>query len=141
MAKQGPIILVEDDEDDKIMFEDIVNELEVDNQLMWFSNAQDAYQFLKTTQEQPFLIFSDVNLPKQSGLDLKKDIDSDPQLRRKSIPFIFYSTSVEQSFVNEAYINMTVQGFFQKPSKVSDMKHLLTIIVEYWKHCKHPNTI
>lgn len=141
MAINGPIILVEDDEDDKIMFEDILKELNVSNQLIWFSHAQEAHEYLKLTKEQPFLIFSDVNLPKQSGLELKKEIDSDIQLRRKSIPFIFYSTSVDQTFVNEAYINMTVQGFFQKPNKVSDMRHLLGNIIEYWKHCKHPNTV
>lgn len=140
MAKQGPILLVEDDEDDKIMFEEILKELAVKNQLLWFSNAQDAYQYLKVTQDQPFLIFSDINLPKLSGLELKKEIDADPQLRKKSIPFIFYSTSVDQGAINEAYLNLTVQGFFQKPNKVSEMKQLLVIIIDYWKHCKHPNT-
>jgi CheY-like chemotaxis protein len=140
MAKTGPIILVEDDPDDKEIFEDIVRDLGIANKITWFTNSRDTFSYLKTTPEQPFLIFCDVNLPKQNGLTFKKQIDDDEQLRRKSIPFVFFSTSANQSIVNEAYTKMTVQGFFKKANNYSGMKDLVKIIVDYWQACKHPNT-
>jgi response regulator RpfG family c-di-GMP phosphodiesterase len=138
--KSGPIIIVEDDVDDKEIMEDALKELKVPNKLVWFKNCDDAWQYLKTTLDQPFIIISDVNLPRQNGLDFKRQIDNDAELRRKSIPFIFYSTAVNQQIINEAYTKMTVQGFFQKSTGFEEMKRNIKLILDYWTACKHPNT-
>jgi CheY-like chemotaxis protein len=140
MAKSGPIIIVDDDRDDQEILEFVFRELDVPNKLIWFTNALEALAYLKATAEQPFLIFSDINMPQQSGIEFKRDIDGDPELRRKSIPFIFYSTSVSQNHVNEAYTELTVQGFFQKGESIPAIKAALKAIIEYWKMCKHPNS-
>ena len=139
MSKRGPIVIIEDDEDDKDIFSRILQELNITNKLVWFTRCEDAFTFLKTTSEQPYIIFSDVNLPKESGIEFKKRIDEDQQLREKSIPFVFYSTSVNQKTVNKAYTEMTVQGFFQKGHNLDEMKEQIKIINDYWANCKHPN--
>jgi CheY-like chemotaxis protein len=141
MAKTGPIILIEDDPDDKAIFEDAIHELGVSNALRAFDSPIECFKYLKTTHEQPFLIFCDVNLPRQNGLDFKASIDGDPQLRRKSIPFIFYSTSVNQETVNRAYLQLTVQGFFKKANYYEEIKSMLKLIMDYWIICKHPNSV
>jgi CheY-like chemotaxis protein len=138
--KSGPIILIEDDPDDKDVFQDILKDLKVSNPLIWFRNCDDAFAYLKTTSEQPFMIFCDVNLPGTNGIDCKRQIDEDKELRRKSIPFIFCSTSVDQKTVNEAYTKMTVQGYFQKKNTYAELKEMIKLIVAYWEDCKHPNT-
>jgi CheY-like chemotaxis protein len=138
--KSGPIIVVEDDADDVAIMEEILKELLVTNKLNWFSKADDAFQYLKTTAEQPFIIFSDINLPGHNGIEFKRRIDNDPQLRRKSIPFVFYSTTTDQYAINEVYTQMTVQGFFQKGSSYNDIKNDIRLILDYWRVCKHPNT-
>lgn len=138
--KSGPIILIEDDTDDKDVFQDILKELQILNPVLWFQNCDDAFSFLKKTTEQPFIIFCDVNLPGISGVECKRQIDDDKGLRKKSIPFVFYSTSVDQKTVNEAYTKMTVQGFFQKKNTYSELKETIKLITDYWKECKHPNT-
>src|ERR1041385_8375662 len=140
MAKQGPIIIVEDDEEDEEIFTDILEELHISNKIIWFADAGSALEYLRTTSEQPFIIFSDVNLPRQNGIEFKRQIDEDDHLRKKSIPFIFYSTFISQEFVNEAYTKMTVQGFFKKGTSYKEIKNDIKMIVEYWKICKHPNT-
>lgn len=138
--KSGPIIVVEDDIDDKEIFEAALGELNFSNKIIWFNNCDDARDYLKTTADSPFIIFSDVNLPRLNGIEFKKQIDEDAQLRKKSIPFVFYSTSVYQDTVNKAYTEMTVQGFFQKSNKFDDMKQIIKMILDYWRVCKHPNT-
>ena len=138
--KSGPIIVLEDDVDDKEILEDILRQIEVPNKLIWFNNSDDAWHYLKTTADQPFIIFSDVNLPGQNGIEFKRRIDSDKELRRKSIPFVFYSTAADQQSVNEAYTKMTVQGFFKKATSHEEIKRDIKLILDYWKICQHPNT-
>src|SRR5687767_2669951 len=100
--KEGPIIVVEDDADDRDIMEQILKELEVENKVVWFTSSKDAFAYLKTTSEQPFLIMCDVNLPGENGIEFKWRVDADRQLRKKSIPFVFYSTAVNQTSVNDA---------------------------------------
>jgi len=140
MARSGPIIVVEDDIDDQETFREVVEELGMKNQLIYFDNTLGAMQFLMIGDVQPFIIFCDVNLPMQNGLAFKKEIDGNPALRRKSIPFVFYTTTVTKQSVDEAYMNYTVQGFFQKPDTYSEIRAMLTLIFEYWKLCRHPNS-
>ena len=138
MAKSGPIIVVEDDEDDVIFLKDILSQLGVSNSLIWFTNSSDALAYLRSTTEKPFFILSDVNLPVQNGIEFKRQIDTDPDLRRRSIPFIFYSTSVAQTYVNEAYAQMCIQGFFQKGNDFKEIQETIQTVINYWSLSKHP---
>ena len=47
--KTGPIILIDDDSDDKDVFLDILKDLKVFNPVLWFQNCDDAFSYLKTT--------------------------------------------------------------------------------------------
>ncbi len=138
--KSGPIILVDDDIDDKAIFEDALRELGIENKLVWFDTTKAAFEYLKTTEEQPFVIISDVNMPVHSGIEFKRKIDMDPQLRDKAIPFIFYSTSVNKETVTQAYKELTVQGFFQKKNDYQEIVENIKLIIDYWGTCKHPNS-
>lgn len=141
MAKAGPIVLIDDDEDDLNIYREVLTGLTGENSLVTFENATHAYEYLLITEDQPFAIICDVNLPGLSGLEFKKQVDSNEFLRRKSIPFIFMSTSVNQASVNKAYIEMSVQGFFKKPSSMDEMRRLFEVIIAYWKDCKHINSL
>ena len=138
--KTGPIILIDDDGDDKDVFQDILTDLKVSNRLIWFQNCDDAFSYLKITSDQPFIIFCDLNLPGLTGIECKHQIDDDKELRKKSIPFVFCSTTADQKTVNEAYTKMTVQGFFQKKNTYSELRETIKVIVDYWEECKHPNS-
>ena len=139
--KTGPIILIEDDTEDAEIFKEILKELNVHNELIWFSDSLLAFDYLKETLQAPFIIFSDVNIPKCNGIELKSQIDDDWALRKKSIPFVFYSTSVDQQVINKAYTQMTVQGFFKKAISYNEMKSMLEKIFAYWNLCQHPNSV
>lgn len=140
MPKSGPIVIVEDDMDDQETLREAIKDAGVFNQLIFFDNGPDAYEYLKNTKQQPFIILSDVNLPKQNGIEFKTQIDEDLELRSRSIPFIFYTTYVSQYAVKEAYKNLTVQGFFQKNDTYQEFKDVIKLIMDYWKVCKHPNS-
>src|SRR5690606_33332163 len=113
MSKSGPIVIIEDDADDKEIFESIVRDLNLRNEIVWFTETKSAFSFLKATDKKVFLIFCDINLPGKNGIEFKREIDADPKLRKKSIPFVFLSTQASQRDINEAFITITVQGFFK----------------------------
>jgi CheY-like chemotaxis protein len=141
MPKSGPIIIVEDDLQDQQLFRDAFREIHCYNQLVFFTDGFAAREYLATTIDVPFLIFCDVNLPRQDGISFKKEIDADPVIRAKSIPFIFYTHFISQYAVNEAYKHTTVQGFFQRDNMLTEFKDLLQTIINYWKVCKQPSPI
>ena len=135
---KGPIVIVEDDEDDQEFYSTILKQLNIENEVMYFTDAEVAYHFLELTPQKPFLIISDINLPGISGIEFKRKIHSNAALRNKSIPFIFLTTSSDKQSVALAY-EMMVQGYFVKPNSVAELTSLIERIIGYWKYCKHPN--
>ncbi len=136
--KKGPILLIDDDQDEWELMKDVFTETKIKNTLLCFADGKQAINYLRTTTEQPFLIFSDINMPGMNGLEFRRVISSDEQLRKKSIPFIFFTTSANAKAVEEAY-ELSVQGFFEKPHSMGEIKALIKEIYGYWQHCRHPN--
>lgn len=137
-AKDGPVIIVEDDLDDQDIIKEVFDSLKVPNALMFFTDGVETLTYLQTTSDQPFLILCDINLPKLNGLELRKEINADGRLRRKSVPFIFFSTNASRDAVAKAY-DLTVQGFFIKGQTLQEVRDTLSLIIAYWSICKHPN--
>jgi CheY-like chemotaxis protein len=138
MIKHGPIIFIDDDRDDCEILQDALTELNVPNKLICFSSGEEALSFLRTTTEKPFLILCDINMPIMNGIQLRRQINEDDYLRRKSIPFVFYTTSATEPAIQDAY-QMSVQGFFVKEHDPSRIKSLIRTLIDYWQQCKHPN--
>lgn len=138
MSLQGPIILIDDDEDDQFLVRSVLEELGILNRLIIFGNGLDALNYLKETTDRPFLIFCDVNMPVMNGLELRKNIDENEYLKKKSIPFVFLSTSGSSEIVRLAY-SATIQGFFKKESSFKKYKDQIKLILDYWAYCLHPN--
>ena len=134
----GPIIIIEDDQDDQDILREVFNSLNVPNELKFFSLCDDAYNYLKTITDKPFIIFSDINLPKMSGAQLKKRINENVAIRRKSIPFVFLTTTAAHEAVLDAYESLA-QGFFTKPNDIESLKRMIQMILDYWKISRHPN--
>jgi CheY-like chemotaxis protein len=134
----GPIIYVEDDIDDRLIFREVVESFGMSNKLMFFDNGQQFLDYLYDSKVQPLLIICDVNMPIMNGFELRKSIMEDETLKKKSIPFIFYTTSVNVKEIELAYA-LTVQGYFKKPSGIDEIRATLKMIIDYWCVCKHPN--
>lgn len=138
MNSHKPVIIVEDDMDDQEMFQDVFDTIGLKNEIRFFSEGRVALDYLRTTYEHPFIIITDVNLPGMDGIELRKEILKDDYLRRKSIPYIFMSTSDGKNVIDKVY-DLQVQGYFQKENSLSAMANQIRIIFEYWENCKHPN--
>ena len=139
MVLERPVIIIEDDDDDQQFIKDAFIDLGYESQLKFFYDADSVISYLKSTTDKPFLIISDFNLSGMNGYELKKRINDDEQLRKKAIPFIFYTTSNQKYALDKVY-EMMVQGFFVKENSMAGIKSTIKIIIDYWKLCKHPNS-
>jgi len=138
MNKNGPIIIIEDNIGDQRLLIEVFKNLEYKNSLCFFSDGEDALTFLNSTTKIPFLILSDINMPRISGFELRSKIQENEALSLKCVPFLFFSSGENKKSVSDAY-SMSVQGFFRKPMGIDELEHTMRKIVEYWKECIAPS--
>ena len=138
MNKNGPILIIEDDPDDQEILSDVFTKLGYANEVVFFSNGESALEYINKDDVLPFLILSDINMPKLTGLQLKEKIHTDKQLQIKCIPYLFFTTSASKKAVIDAY-SMSAQGFFIKDTSVAELEKTIHIMMEYWQCCYSPN--
>ncbi|MEO5975877.1 MAG: response regulator [Chryseolinea sp.] len=140
MKLYGPIILIDDDQDDLEIIEEVLNRNGVQSaDIRTFTDCYAALKYLETTSEKPFLVICDINIPGMNGMEFRKIVDENEALRRKSIPFVFFSSAAIGMQVTAAY-EMTVQGFFLKRNSLAEMEETIRRILDYWMYCVHPNS-
>jgi CheY-like chemotaxis protein len=138
MNKNGAIVVIEDDDDDQEILAEIFRNIECKNPVIFFSDSEDALKYLVDTKSKPFLILSDINMPKLTGFELREKIHTNEDLNLKCIPYLFFTTTSNQKMVIDAY-SQSVQGFFVKPSSFQKLERTIKTIIDYWHECEAPN--
>src|SRR4051812_48116445 len=138
MNKDGPVIVIEDDEDDRYILNEIFKKLAYKNSIVFFEDGQAALEYLNKTDTIPFLILSDINMPKINGLELRNKVHTNEKLHIKCIPYLFFTTAATKQHVIDAYA-MSVQGFFVKPTSFNSLENTIRKIMEYWQECIAPS--
>jgi CheY-like chemotaxis protein len=132
-----PYLVFRYNPDDRFILQEVDKSIGYTNEIMFFDDGNAALNFLMKTEVEPFIILSDINMPKLNGIDLREKIHKNEQLRLKSIPFLFFSTSAEQKHVIEAY-SKSAQGFFIKPASFKEIQLILKTILNNWLKCVSP---
>ena len=112
--------------------------MSVENEIILFNNSLDFMEYMKVEKGGIFFILCDINMPKMTGIELKKIIQEDERLRLKCIPFILLSTSSAPTSVMKAY-SYGVNGYFIKPDDIESLKGMLKGIITYWSQSLYPN--
>src|SRR5688572_15944032 len=136
--KNGPVIIIEDDADDQDFMTEIFQKLNYQNKVLFFFDGQEALDYINAAEDLPFLILSDINLPKLDGFALREKLKTDAKLSNKCIPYLFFSTALNQKAVINAY-SQSVQGFFVKQNTMAELEKTISVIMEYWRRCAAPN--
>jgi CheY-like chemotaxis protein len=137
MNKNGAIVVIEDDADDREILAEIFQNLQCKNPVVYFSDSEDALKYLIETKAKPFLILSDINMPKLTGFELRQKIHTNEDLNLKCIPYLFFTTTSNQKAVIDAY-SQSVQGFFIKPNNFKKLEQTIKTILDYWHECEAP---
>lgn len=138
MPVSGPVLIIDNDLEDQEFISAILKEMDPAIKTHCFHDGQDALVYLVSTPQQPFLILCDVKMEGMNGLELRAHINENDYLRKKSIPFVFFSDYATQDNVAKAY-DLTVQGFFEKANTHDGLRAQLELVINYWKACLHPN--
>jgi CheY-like chemotaxis protein len=136
MNKRGPIIIIDDDADDQELIREMFVELNLPNEVRIFPDGESAINYLDDPGIHPFLIISDIKMPRMDGFELRDMLSrKSPQL--KATPFLFFTTGGTPQSLNYAY-GLSVQGVFQKPVRFTEWKQTMHNIVQYWNSCLAP---
>ena len=138
MNCNGPILIIDDDTDDLDILKEVFHDLHYPNEILFFNEGQKAIDFLSNTSIVPFLILSDINMPKLNGFAVRDQIYANGVSTLKLIPYLFFTTaSTHQSIVDT--LNCTAQGLFIKPNSIGDYEKIIQVIMAYWKGCSVDN--
>lgn len=133
----APILIVEDDLEDREFIQEAWNELEFKNELIFFNSGTELIDHLTKEKTIPFLIISDVNLHKMDGFKLKEKLLEDESLNHKSVPFVFFSNIAANAQIKKSY-DLGGHGFFVKGTNIKEIKNTLGRIVKYWQISQAP---
>jgi DNA-binding NarL/FixJ family response regulator len=78
-------------------------------------------------------------MPLLNGLEFRRRINASDYLRKKSIPFVFLTTTASQQSIEVAY-EESVQGFYQQALSYQELSKQIRLVVEYWQNRLHPNS-
>ncbi len=126
------VLLVEDSPTDQKLFS-----LALDKQpctLHIVSDGVKALQFMRKEAEfagepKPDLIVLDLNIPLKDGIEVLKEIKSEPEL--KATPVVVFSTSSNEKDIFKCYQNYA-NAFITKPLDLDRYLEVVQKSVDYW---------
>jgi CheY-like chemotaxis protein len=90
----GVIFYCDDDDDDLMIFLDIIKQIDPEFQCITSSDCEDALQILSSGDITPDLIFLDIKMTKMSGIELLAWLKRYHALQ--DVPIVMYSTSLNK---------------------------------------------
>ena len=124
MIKYKKILLVDDDIDDRLIFEEILREMDDDSLLVYAENGLEMVALLDKTKEEdlPDMIILDQNMPKMTG---KESLVFLKESRRyQAIPTIIYSTYQVEDFYRECLL-LGAQDVVAKPDSLQAYREMM----------------
>ena len=113
------ILIIDDDAEDRMLMQDMFNEIGVPDIAYYEESGETALSYLKTLSENelPSVIVLDLNMPKLNGTQVLKMLKADKRL--KGITVIIYSTSVNH-IEKEQTLRLGAHSYVIKPSSYEE---------------------
>ena len=81
------IMLADDDEDDRLLFKDGIEELKIKTTVTTFNDGVQLMEYLNTSNIRlPNLLFLDLNMPRKGGMECLKEIRCNSKLKDLPMP-------------------------------------------------------
>lgn len=117
------IILTDDDEDDRDLFELAIKRTKIPSELKMFKNGNELISHFRSPEfKLPDILFLDLNMPNKNGLECLKLIKLDPGL--KNITVVIYSTSSSEKDIEETFLE-GANIYINKPTDFETLKNIL----------------
>jgi len=130
------ILLADDDETDRLLFTDALEELPVKTIIDTVNNGVQLMDRLtKEDIELPNLLFLDLNMPRKNGLECLKEIRNNPKL--KDISVAIYSTSASEDDVEKTFL-AGANIYIEKPVDFDILKKVLEKAITFTSYYRAP---
>ena len=133
----APILMAEDDADDRMMAKKALLENWVANPLVTVNNGEELMDYLNqkgkysdpATSPRPCFILLDLNMPRMDGREALKLIKADEKL--KSIPVVIMTTSKAEEDIVASY-NIGANSYITKPFTFEGLVRVIKTLKDYW---------
>ena len=131
------ILLVDDDEDDRMFFKEALEALHPDISLEHVENGSEAIDRLSDkTQNLPEIIFLDLNMPVMSGSECLERIRENNIFR--NIKVVICSTSYDRTNA-DVLRGLGADGYIRKPPSFGELKQVISTAIDIMS--QDPNDI
>ena len=136
-ARSIRLLMADDDEDDRLLTQDALNESRVLNKLHAVEDGVELLKYLrheepytdKHKNPRPDLILLDLNMPRMDGREALQHIKADANLR--SIPVVILTTSKQEEDMIKGYA-LGAASFITKPVNFDGLVELMKVLGKYW---------
>ena len=127
------ILLADDDEDDRLIFREAINEVKIKTKLTIVNDGVQLMQYLQETDEDlPHIVFLDLNMPRKGGIECLMEIRNDGKLKDLSIAI--YSTSASEEDIEDTFIK-GANVYIKKPNDFNTLVKVLSeVITINWQY-------
>jgi two-component system response regulator len=145
MANPPPeILLVEDDPQDLELALFALRKTPLAKLVQVARDGEEALEFLfcmgryadRAFDRPPRFVLLDLKLPKVDGLQVLRQVKSDPRTRH--IPIVAMSSSAQDRDLAEGY-RLGVNSYVQKPVDFEAFQLLVAELSDYWLRTNHPS--
>jgi len=131
------ILLTDDDEDDRLIFKEILEKMDIHTVVETANNGIELMDILTEPNRQlPHMLFLDLNMPYKDGLSCLKEIRSNEKFN--DITITIYSTSTSQDDIDKTFRN-GANIYITKPGNYNVLKRVLAKAVSQ-THLKQDTT-
>lgn len=124
--KRLHIFLVDDDADDRMLFQEAMSEVDPKAKLSVADGCDMLLKLSKIEHDKPDMIFLDLNMPGLNGFECLDEIKNKQHFG--NVPVIIYSTTANPEQVKKTY-NRGATLYMQKPSSYEGIKKLMNKIL------------
>jgi CheY-like chemotaxis protein len=122
-------LLIDDDEDDRMLFREALNDVDPVIQCLTEENGRITLAKLESQElVHSDIIFVDINMPSINGWEILKKLKQHSSYR--DIPVIIYSTSSRDFDMNQAQ-QYGASSFMKKPYDFKGLKRRLAEIIQH----------
>tara|TARA_R110000868_G_scaffold202853_1_gene450683 strand:- start:65 stop:511 length:447 start_codon:yes stop_codon:yes gene_type:complete len=127
------IALADDDDDDRLLFKDAIEEIKIKTKLSLFINGKELMDYLTLPNViLPEVVFLDLNMPIKNGMQCLKEIRENTSLNGLSVAI--YSTSSSEKDIEDTFIN-GANVYINKPNSFGDLKCVIEKVLQLnWQY-------
>jgi len=126
MNRYRSLFLIDDDEDDQLLFRDALKQIDKGITFFKADNGIEALKLLEPPQVFPDIIFLDLNMPVMNGFEFLAEVKKFEHLQH--VPIVIFTTSSNPDHVLQTH-SLGARAFITKPASFPALRNKLNAVL------------